>query len=145
MPPAKKPAARAPRRASDGAAPTTPAVTRKQVEDATARFERSLEEASDALRALAQDLGKGAQLAYKDVAKALRALRRDAQKTNRTLLKDLEKLADAVTPGKAQPRKVTPSAARPSGTGPAAKRSTAAGRRSSRAPENKPAGPRRRA
>jgi hypothetical protein len=103
MPPAKKPAARRATRTAAAPSPTSP-ITRKEVEQAAARFDKALDEANDALLALGQDMSKGARSAYKEIAKALRSLRRDAQKTNRSLLKDLEKLRASVTPGKAPSR-----------------------------------------
>lgn len=127
MPPAKTRVAHKSRAKSDGTAPTK-AITRKEVEESTARFEKALEEASDALQALGQDLGKGAQRAYKDLATALRALRRDAQKTSRTLVKDVEKLAAAVSTTKAPTRSAGKSAA-PRKAATASKKKAAAPRR----------------
>ena len=96
MPPAKKPAPR--RRASAAKAkPSAKQITRKEVEQATARFEKALDEATHALQAMRTDLGKGAHTAYKDVAAALRTLRANAKKSNRAVLKDIEKLASSVT------------------------------------------------
>jgi predicted amino acid dehydrogenase len=106
MPAAKKSTARTTRtatRATAGAI-TPSAATRRQLEQATKRLDKALDDAGAALQALGQDLGHGAQRAYKDLDKALKVLRRDAQKTNRALLKDLEKLAKAVTPAKAPAR-----------------------------------------
>ena len=122
MPPAKKPAARrsTSRRPARAARQTS---TRAQVERATKRFEKSLDEASKALQALAKDAGSGAKTAYGDVTKALKALQGTTRKTNTKLLKDLEKLAAA--PRKAAARPATRST-RSSGT--TAKRSTAAKR-----------------
>ena len=96
MPPAKKPAPR--RRASAAkATPSAGQITRKEVEQATARFEKALDEATQALQAMRNDLGKGAHAAYKDIAAALRTLRANAKKSNRAVLKDIEKLASSVT------------------------------------------------
>ncbi len=96
MPPAKKPA---PSRRASAAKATQSAgqITRKEVEQATARFEKALDEATQALQAMRNDLGKGAHAAYKDIAAALRTLRANAKKSNRTVLKDIEKLASSVT------------------------------------------------
>jgi DNA-binding protein HU-beta len=98
MPPAKKQPAR---RAAPS--PTAP-ITRKEVEDAAARFDKALEDAHQALQAMGKGMGKGAKGAYTDVTKALSALRRDAQKTNRGLLKELDKLRSSVTPAKSSAR-----------------------------------------
>jgi hypothetical protein len=95
MPPAKKPAARRASRTSAKPSPTGP-ITRKEVEEASARFEKALEEANQALAAMREDLGKGARGAYKEVAASLKTLRRDAQKTSRGLIKDMERLRDSV-------------------------------------------------
>jgi phosphoenolpyruvate-protein kinase (PTS system EI component) len=103
MPPAKKPAARRASRLPAVPTPTSP-ITRKEVEEAAARFDKALEEATHALQAIRDDLGKGAKSAYKDIANALKALRRDAQKTNKSLLKDIDKLRASVTPTKAPAR-----------------------------------------
>jgi hypothetical protein len=103
MPPAKKTAAsRTTRTASRPASVGSPtgAITRKEVEQATARFDKALDEAMQALSTMREDLGKGAKSAYKDIASALKALRRDAQKTNRSLIKDLEKLRGTLAPAK---------------------------------------------
>jgi hypothetical protein len=102
MPPAKKSPTRKTSRATGAGSKS--ALTRREVEQATKRFEKALDEASDALQALGKDVGRGAQSAYKDLAKALKAVRSDAQKTNRSLLKDVEKLAAAVTAGKTTSR-----------------------------------------
>ena len=97
MPPAKKPTTRAAGRGT-AATPTT-ASTRREVERSIKRWEKALDDASQALQALARDSGKGAKTAYRDLTKALTMLRRDAQKTNREVLKDIEKLAAAVAAG----------------------------------------------
>jgi hypothetical protein len=96
MPPAKKPATRRTTRSTRTNSSSSSPISRRDVEKATAQFEKALEEASNALQSLGQDLGKGAVSAYKEVERALRTLRRDAQKTNKTLLKDLDKLMAAV-------------------------------------------------
>jgi len=122
MPPAKKPAARrSSSRSSTRAA--SKRRTRAQVELATKRFEKALDEAGKALQALAKDAGSGA---YGGVTKALRSLQRDARTTNRKLLKDLEKLAQA--PRTAAGR---PAARSTRSTSSTAKRSTTAKRSSS--------------
>ncbi len=96
MPPAKKPAPR--RRATTAKATSSHGpITRKEVEQATARFEKALDDAMNALQAMRNDFGKGANAAYKDVAATLRTLRATAKKSNRALLKDIEKLASSVT------------------------------------------------
>ena len=97
MPPAKKQPTRAAGRGA--AAAPTPASARREVERSIKRWEKALDDATQALQALARDSGKGAKTAYRDLTKALTALRRDAQKTNRDMLKDLEKLAVAVASG----------------------------------------------
>jgi hypothetical protein len=91
MPPAKKTATRSTSRTASKAAGTGP-ITRREVERATARFDKALDDATKALTAMRSDLGTGARTAYKDVAATLKTLRRDAQKTSRTLIKDLEQL-----------------------------------------------------
>jgi len=118
MPPAKKPATRRSARATSASTPTGP-ITRREVEQATARFEKALDEATKALSAMRQDLGAGARTAYKDIAAGLKTIQRDAVKTNKALIKDLDKLRASVTPAK-----------RPART---ASRSTAAGARDQRA------------
>src|SRR5581483_452858 len=95
MPAAKKPATRRSTRSRASASSSSP-ISRKEVEKATAQFEKALEQASTALQTLGQDLGKSAVGAYREVEKALRTLRRDAQRTNKSLLKDLDKLAAAM-------------------------------------------------
>lgn len=92
----------------------TPA-TRRSLERAAKRLEKSLGEAGDALTALGKDASKGARLAYKDLAKTVKALQRQAVATNKLLAKDLEQLVAAVTPSR-----------------PTAKRTTAAKRTSAR-------------
>ena len=104
MPPArrsatKKPAARA-SNASKGVrarAASTSAATRREVEQSIARFEKRLDDANDALKALGTHLGRGAQSSYKEVTTALTALRREAAKTNKQALKDFDNLRTAVT------------------------------------------------
>jgi superfamily II RNA helicase len=100
MPQVKKTPARARRSDSASPAPTSP-ITRREVEQAAERFEKALEEANQALHTLARNVGKGAEVAYKDLSKALKTLRRDAEKTNRQLSKDLAKLAAVASPAKA--------------------------------------------
>ena len=96
MPPAKKPATR--RTASAAKAkPSNGPITRKEVEQATARFEKALDEATRRCRRCAPISARARHAAYKDVAAALRTLRANAKKSNRALIKDLEKLASSVT------------------------------------------------
>jgi len=76
------------------------ANSRREVEQAAERFETALGEANQALKTLARNVGKGAEVAYKDLSKALKTLRRDAAKTNRQLAKDLAKVAASVRPEK---------------------------------------------
>jgi hypothetical protein len=109
-------------RATTGARPRP--ITRKEVEQATARFEKALAEANDALQTLGQNVGRGAQRAYKDLAKALQVVRRDAQKTNRSMIKDLEKLAAAVTPGRTKTPATRKTPARSARAGSAAKKAS---------------------
>src|ERR1700730_1710127 len=93
MPPAKKPARRpAARNPSEMSA-----ATRRRVEQAAKRLEKSIEEKQGALTTLSQDLGKGGRTQYKHLERAAKAMRRDAEKTNRQLRKDLEALAATVT------------------------------------------------
>ena len=133
MPPAKKPAARTSKRTAARPArrraTTRRAKTRREVEQATQRFEKALTQASDALQSIAKDMGAGAKGSYADVTKALRALQRDAQRTNRKLIKDFEKLAAAAP----TPRRATARAKRSGTASKAAKRSTTAKRTGSRA------------
>ncbi len=96
MPPAKKPATR--RASTRSSSSSTKKISRREVERATARFDKALEDASKALQSLGSDFGKGAKGAYREVDKALKALRRDASKANKTMLKDLEKIVAAATP-----------------------------------------------
>jgi hypothetical protein len=109
-------------------------ATRREVERPIARFEKHLDDASEALQLLGKDIGRGGQDAYKELTKALRALRRDAQKTNRNLLKDFDKLPDAVTPSRSTRRSSTASRARSNGAAGTARSSRAAGTTSSRRP-----------
>ena len=162
MPPAKKPARRAPTprsssqassarsssrtsaaRSARSTAPTrsrtrsaqsAATATRREVERRIARFEKHLDDASEALQLLGKDIGRGGQEAYTEVTKALRELRRDAQKTNRNLLRDFDKLRDAVTPSRPTRRSSTTSAARSTGAGGTGRSSRAAGATSSRGP-----------
>lgn len=140
MPPAKKTAARRTTRAASrpasAATPTGP-ITRKEVEQATARFDKALDEATQALSAMREDFGKGAKSAYKDIAAALKALRRDAQKTNRTLIKDLEKLRGSLTPAKKPAGVARKSAA--AKTPASSRRSRTATKAPARAASSKPA------
>jgi hypothetical protein len=106
MPPAKKTATRSTSRTASKAAGTGP-ITRREVERATARFDKALDDATKALTAMRSDLGTGARTAYKDVAATLKTLRRDAQKTSRTLIKDLEQLRGSVTQSKGTSRRTT--------------------------------------
>jgi hypothetical protein len=153
MPAAKKSAARTPSTRSRAGTPParsssrTPAsratATRREAERQIARFEKHLDDASEALQLLGKDLGRGAQDAYKDVTKAMQALRRDAKKTNRNVLKDFDKLRAAVTPTRSPRRSSTQAAARSDGTSSATRssRSTNATRaRSSRSTAKRSAG-----
>lgn len=104
MPPAKTPATR---RASQGAASRsgTQSISREEVEQAAARFDQVLEEATQVLQTMRRNLGRNAGTAYKDVANGLKSLRRDARTTNRTLIKDLDKLRSSLA--KATPSRLT--------------------------------------
>jgi hypothetical protein len=104
MPPARKsaatkPAARASKatRRVRARAATTRQATRREVEQSIARFEKRLDDANDALKALGGHLGRGAQGSYKEMTAALVALRREASKTNKQALKDFDKLRAAIT------------------------------------------------
>lgn len=132
MPQAKKPAARkpaakrAPARSSAGKSGSMSASTRLQLERATKRLETSLQQASDALKALGRDVGHSGHRSYKDIGAGLSALRRDAKDANRTLVADLKKLRASMSSSK--PSK------------PAGKRSTAAkstARRSTKSPSSR--------
>lgn len=114
MPQAKKPAAKKPtaKRAPVKKSPANPsarassksssmsASTRLQLERATKRLETSLQQASDALKALGRDVGHSGHRSYKDIGTGLSALRRDAKDANRTLVADLKKLRASVSPSK---------------------------------------------
>ncbi len=104
MPPArrsatKKPAARASSatKAVRARASSTKQATRREVEQSIARFEKRLDDASDALKTLGTHLGRGAQGSYKDMTSALASLRREATKTNKQALKDFDKVRAALT------------------------------------------------
>jgi hypothetical protein len=103
MPPARKPAARGSSRSTASPSPTRP-ITRKEVEAATARFEKALDEAGHALQAMGADLGKGGKSAYREIERSLKTLRTQTTRTNRSLLKDFDKLRAAVTPSKSTSR-----------------------------------------
>ena len=131
---AKKPAAK-PRAATASTASKnsssglTPA-TRRRLELAAKRLEKSLGEAGDALTALGKDASKGAKLGYKELAKGLKAMQREVAKTNKLLEKDFEQLVAAVTPSRPAAKRTT-----------AAKRTSAAKRTPARsaASKSKPA------
>lgn len=89
MPPAKKPAAS--RRRTALAKPPSP-TARNEVEEAAARFDAALDQATKLLQSMRRDLGKNARTAYKDVAAALKKVRSDARTTNSMLIRDLERL-----------------------------------------------------
>jgi hypothetical protein len=67
-------------------------ITRREVEAATKRFDKALDDAGTALQTMGKNFGRNAKISYRELERALRALRRDAQKANRTVMKDLEKL-----------------------------------------------------
>lgn len=98
---ARKPStARKPASARSGVrarASATSSATRREVEQSIARFEKRLDEANDALKALGGHLGTGARGSYKEVTAALGALRRSASRTNKQALKDFDKLRGALT------------------------------------------------
>lgn len=114
MPQAKKPAAKKPaaKRAPVKKSPANPSArassksssmsagTRLQLERATKRLEASLQQASDALKALGRDVGHSGHRSYKDIGTGLSALRRDAKDANRTLVADLKKLRASVSSSK---------------------------------------------
>jgi hypothetical protein len=138
MPAARKPTTRTTktttRTPSTRSSGRTPALrspaTRREVERRIARFERHLNDASEALQLLGKDLGRGGRDAYKELTTTLRALRRDAQKTNRTLLRDFDKLRAAVTPAGTTRRSSAATSGRSGGTQAASRpsRSTTAAR-----------------
>jgi uncharacterized protein YukE len=98
---AKAPAAkRAPARSSAGKSGSMSASTRLQLERATKRLENSLEQASQALKALGRDVGHSGHRSYKDIGTGLNALRRNAKDANRTLTADLKKLRATATSSK---------------------------------------------
>ena len=104
MPPARKSATRKPAarasRATQGVrarAASTKQATRREVEQSIARFEKRLDDANDALKALGGHLGRGSQRSYKEVTAALAALRREATKTNKQALKDFDSVKAALT------------------------------------------------
>ena len=103
MPPArrsatKKSAARASSatKAVRARAASTKQATRREVEQSIARFEKRLDDANDALKALGTHLGRGATGSYKEVTSALASLRREAAKTNKQALKDFDKVRTAL-------------------------------------------------
>jgi hypothetical protein len=73
-------------------------ITRREVEAATKRFDKALDDAGTALQTMGKNFGRNAKISYRELERALRALRRDAQKANRTVMKDLEKLWAAAGP-----------------------------------------------
>jgi hypothetical protein len=104
MPPARKSAAKKPttraRKATQtvrARAATTRQATRREVEQSIARFEKRLDDASDALKTLGGHLGRGTTSSYKEMTTALTALRREASKTNKQALKDFDALRAAIT------------------------------------------------
>lgn len=104
MPPARKSATRKPAarasRATQGVrarAASTKQATRREVEQSIARFEKRLDDANDALKALGGHLGRGSQRSYKEVTAALAALRREAARTNKQALKDFDSVKSALT------------------------------------------------
>ena len=141
MPPARKSAAKTTAaRASKATqsvrarAASTRQATRREVELSIARFEKQLDGASDALKALGGNLGRGATGSYKEVTTALTALRREASKTNKQALKDFDKLRAAVThkPAASNSGSKTSSRATKKSTTRATKTSTAKASSSSR-------------
>ncbi len=141
MPPARKSATRKPAtrasRATQGVrarAASTRQATRREVEQSIARFEKRLDDANDALKALGGHLGRGSQRSYKEVTTALAALRREAAKTNKQALKDFDKLTAPIAdelPRKARHREFVVKGNCPSST--AAKSSSTAAKSSSTA------------
>jgi len=99
MPAAKKAASR-----SQSTAAKRPRRTSAQgeAERTIKRFEKSLDEAQAAIRALGKDVGKGGRDLYRDIETLLKSAKRDAGKANRAALKDLGKLGAAVTPATAR-------------------------------------------
>ena len=100
MPAARRSASKPTTRSSQGVrarAAARSSATRREVEQSITRFEKRLEEANDALKALGGHLGTGARGSYKEVTAALTALRRSAAKTNKEALKDFDKLRGALT------------------------------------------------
>jgi hypothetical protein len=136
--PARSASSSTPARSSTRSGQSRTTATRREVERRIARFEKHLDDASEALQLLGKDIGRGGQDAYKEVTKALQALRRDAQKTNRNLLKDFDKLRDAVTPSRSTRRSSTASRTRSNGAGGTARSSRVAGTTSSRSPRHRP-------
>jgi hypothetical protein len=135
MPAVKKTSASAVRGGS-GKPAAMSASTRRQLERAVVRLEKSLSEAGDALQALGRDASTGARVAYRDLGKSLKVLQRDAQKTNRALVKDLEQLGAAVSPAKPPARTPRTAKAPTRAATPAAKttRSAKAPSRTAKAP-----------
>jgi hypothetical protein len=135
--PARSASSTKPARSSTRSGQSHTTATRREVERRIARFEKHLDDASEALLLLGKDIGQGGQDAYKEMTKALQALRRDAQKTNRNLLKHFDKLRDAVTPSRSTRRSSTASRARSNGGAGTARSGRVAGTMSSPRPPAK--------
>jgi hypothetical protein len=134
--PARSASSTKPARSSARSGQSRTTATRREVERRIARFEKHLDDASEALQLLGKDIGRGGQDAYKELTKALRALRRDAQKTNRNLLKDFDKLRDAVTPSRSTRRSSAASRAPSNGAGATARSGRMGATTSSRSPRS---------
>jgi hypothetical protein len=88
MPPAKKPTTRRTAGRKSGSGP----ITRREVEAATKRFDKALDDAGTALQSMGSNFGRNAKSTYREIERALTQLRRDAGKANKNLMKDLEKV-----------------------------------------------------
>jgi hypothetical protein len=104
-------------------------ITRREVEAATKRFDKALDDASTALQAMGKNFGRNAKISYREIERALRTLRSDARKANRTVMKDLEKLWAAAGPSSSPSRSRSGTAKRAKST---ASKSKSATNRSSR-------------
>ncbi len=93
MPPAKKPTAAKPASRVGAAS----AASRREMERAIKRFEKSIEDANGALQSLASGASKDAKGGYRELSKSLTAVRRDAQKHNANLIKEFDKVKGAVS------------------------------------------------
>jgi hypothetical protein len=108
-------------------------ITRREVEAATKRFDKALDDATSALQTMGANFGRGAKSTYREVERALQTLRRDAQKANRTVIKDLEKVWAAAGSASPTSRSRGKSATKPARSKSTSKRSKSSTAKSSKA------------